>query len=129
MRVVRFLILFMILFSGAKSIAQEQDVDFHLNSKLLAGKNILKVKRDFYDPYLWVLAANNEVFRVNSLDMQVEDFTAAFAGYNAPFVDIAGREKGIVYVATALEIIVYNNGALSTIGAADGLRGTIIPSA
>ncbi|MEO9172965.1 MAG: hypothetical protein ABI203_07720, partial [Mucilaginibacter sp.] len=71
-----------------KAYCQQQDVDFHLNIQLLTGKTILKVKRDFYDPYLWVLGNNNQVYRINSLTKVVDDYTPQFAAYSAlQFVD------------------------------------------
>jgi hypothetical protein len=65
--------LFVLLLICSRSYGQ-QDVTFHLNAHLLPGKKILKVKRDFYDPYLWVLAQNNEVYRVNSLTQAIDDY-------------------------------------------------------
>ncbi|HTK18435.1 MAG TPA: gliding motility-associated C-terminal domain-containing protein [Mucilaginibacter sp.] len=102
-------------------------MQFHLNSHLLQGKTILKVKRDFYDPYLWVLAKNNEVYRVNSVTLAVDNYTAQFSAYNSlPFIDIAGRSKDTVFIATATtNVIQYKNGAIRLIGSADKIPGTV----
>ncbi|HZX57513.1 MAG TPA: hypothetical protein VFE54_02265, partial [Mucilaginibacter sp.] len=111
----------------AAAYSQQQDVDFHLNSELLNGKTILKVKRDFYDPYLWVLAKNNEVYRVNSVTLAVDNYTPQFAGYNnLQFIDIAGRSKDTVFVATnSTNVIQFKSGSLRLIGTADGIPGTV----
>lgn len=67
----KFLQFTLILFAG-KSYAQ-QDVTFHLNTSFLQGKSVIKVKRDFYDPYVWVLAKNNEVYRINSQTLVIDN--------------------------------------------------------
>lgn len=105
----------------------QQDVKFPLNAHLLPGKNIIKVKRDFKDPYLWVLAQNNEVYRVNSITLAVDDYTAKFSAYsNLQFVDIAGRSQDTVFIATnSTNVIEYKNGGLRLIGTADGIPGTV----
>lgn len=105
----------------------QQDMDLLLNNTLLPGKNILKVKRDFYDPYLWVLAQNNEVYRINSLDMTVDDYTGRFRGYSTlPFIDIAGVSKDVVYVATkSVNLIESKFGVFKTIGTANGIVGVL----
>lgn len=74
MRFFRFLLLFALI--SSVYITYGQDVDFHLNGTFLTGKNILKVKRDFKDPYLWVLAQNHEVYRINSVTKIVDDYTS-----------------------------------------------------
>jgi len=101
----------------------QQDVAFHLGNQLLNGKTILKVKRDFADPYLWVLAKNNGVYRINSITLVVDDYTGAFAAYSTlPFIDIAGSSQNMVFVATnTTNVIEDNNGVFTTLGAADGL--------
>jgi gliding motility-associated-like protein len=122
-RVFLFLIPLLLL---SAIVYSQQDVEFHENARLLAGKNILKVKRDFNDVYLWVLAANNEVYRVNSLDYSVQDFTPLFQLYNLPFIDIAGQSKDVVFIATASNnIIQYKNGNIKLIGAAQGILGVV----
>jgi gliding motility-associated-like protein len=119
--------LFIILLCISSKAFCQQDVDFHLNSYLLPGKIILKAKRDFYDPYLWVLAKNNEVYRVNSLTLTVDDYTPQFAAYNnLQFIDIAGRSQDTVFIATnSTNIIEYEKGALRVIGQTDGIPGVI----
>jgi hypothetical protein len=95
-------LLFIALIACSYSAYSQQDVDFHLNNTFLTGKNIIKVKRDFHDPYLWVLAQNNEVYRINSLTNVVDDYTSQFSAYNGQqFIDIAGRSQGTVFVATS----------------------------
>ncbi len=125
-RIIRLILFTFLLFSVDRAYSQ-QDVDFHLNAHLLTGKNILKVKRDFYDPYLWVLAENNEVYRVNSLTLAVDNYTAAFSSYtNLPFMDIAGRSKDTVFIATnSTNVLEYKNGIIQLIGASDGIPGTV----
>lgn len=120
------LILFIIILFPVKK-AFSQDVEFHLNSHLFIGKKILKIKRDFYDPYLWVLAQNNQVYRVNSLTLAIDDYTAVFSAYSSyQFIDIAGRSKDTVFIATnSPNIIEYKTGAVKLIGAADGIAGVV----
>lgn len=122
----RNLLLICLLFVAIPAFSQ-QDVDFHLGAHLLPGVNVLKVKRDFRDPYLWVLAQNDRVYRVNSLTMAVDDYTETFAPYNKlNFVDIAGRSADTVYVATnAPEVIEYENGVFRTMDKTSGIQGTI----
>ncbi|WP_114939449.1 gliding motility-associated C-terminal domain-containing protein [Mucilaginibacter endophyticus] len=115
--------LFLLLFSLTALGCYAQDVEFHLNSHLLPGKNILKVKRDFNDPYLWVLAQGNEVYRVNSLTLSVENYSSQFAAYNnLKFIDIAGRSQDTVFIATkSTNVIEYKKGIVKVIGPADGV--------
>jgi len=125
---LRRLLLFVFFLTFAATASAQQDMDFHLGSHLLAGINVLKVKRDFYDPYLWVLAQNNRVYRINSLTMGIDDYTPTFAPYtSAPFVDIAGRSADTVYIATAsTKVIEYEKGVIRSIDAAAGLSGTVL---
>ncbi|HEX8023409.1 gliding motility-associated C-terminal domain-containing protein [Mucilaginibacter sp.] len=119
------LLLLVFILTGLRCYAQ--DVEFHLNSHLLPGKNILKVKRDFNDPYLWVLAQGNEVYRINSITLAVDDYTGQFSAYNnLKFIDIAGRSKDTVFIATkSANIIEYKKGPIKVIGATDGISGTV----
>lgn len=119
------LVLFLISFSITAYC--QQDVDFHLSAHLLSGKKVLKVKRDFHDPYLWALTANNGVYRINSITLAVDDYTSSFAAYNNfQFTDIAGRSQDTVFVATnSTDVIEYKKGIFRTIGPPDGLAGTI----
>ncbi|MDN5287977.1 MAG: hypothetical protein JWR38_4251 [Mucilaginibacter sp.] len=107
--------------------AHSQDVEFHLSSHILPGKNILKVKRDFRDPYLWVLAQNNEVYRVNSTTLAVDDYTSRFAAYSGlQFIDIAGRSQDTVFIATnSTNVIEYKKGVNKVINAANGIVTTV----
>jgi hypothetical protein len=102
MPVLRYFLLLVLTTCCCAAYAQ-QDVDFHIDGTYLAGKNILKVKRDFYDPYVWVLAQNNEVYRINSLTKTVDNYTSKFAAFNgSTFIDIAGRSADTVFVATSI---------------------------
>ena len=123
MQFQRFFFTFVILLLSLVAYAQQQDVDFHQTGKFLAGKQVLKVKRDFNDPYVWVLAANNGVYRINSITMVVDDYTPQFTQYNNfQFIDIAGNNQDMVFIATnSTNVIDYNSGAIKIIGAADGL--------
>jgi gliding motility-associated-like protein len=105
----------------------QQDIDFHITKTFLSGKNILKVKRDFKDPYLWVLAQNNEVYRINSTTYQVDDYTSQFSSYSGlQFIDIAGRSKDTVFIATnSTNILEYKTGIVKIIGTAQGVKGTV----
>ncbi|CAN5280002.1 hypothetical protein BH09BAC6_BH09BAC6_10790 [soil metagenome] len=125
-RLVRLVVIFIILFISFRSYGQ-QDVDFHLNAHLLLGKTILKIKRDFNDEYLWVLAKNNEVYRVNSLTQAVDDYTAQFSAYNnLPFIDIAGRSKDTVYLATrSANLIQYKQGVVKLVRGSAGVGDTV----
>ncbi|HTD99286.1 MAG TPA: gliding motility-associated C-terminal domain-containing protein [Mucilaginibacter sp.] len=117
-----------IIFLFVSAIAYgQQDVEFHLNAHLLPGKTIIKVKRDFYDPYLWVLAKNNEIYRVNSLTNQIDNYTPQFATYNnLEFIDIVGRSQDIVFIATrSTNVIQYKSGTLKLIGAANGIPAIV----
>jgi hypothetical protein len=119
-----FIFPFLLLCFSAYS---QQDVDFHLNAHLLTGQKILKVKRDFHDIYLWVLGQNNTVYRVNSITLAVDDYTAKFAAYNnLQFVDIMGHSADTVFVATnSTNVIEWANGNFRVIGSADGIPGTV----
>lgn len=123
---LRYLLLLALIFSVYKGYSQ-QDVDFHLNGTFLAGKNILKVKRDFNDPYLWVLAQNNEVYRINSITKIVDNYTSQFSNYNnLQFIDIAGRSQDTVFIATnSTNVLEYKKGVVKVIGTADGIAGTV----
>jgi gliding motility-associated-like protein len=104
----------------------QQDIEFHLSNTFLSGKNIIKVKRDFKDPYLWVLTQNSEVYRINSETLVVDDYTPKFAAYNnLPFIDIAGNSKDDVFITQVDKLIRYTNGTITTVTSADGLRGQI----
>src|SRR6185437_6940363 len=101
----------------------QQDVDFHLNAHILPGKKILKVKRDFYDPYLWVLAQNNEVYRVNSLTLSVDDYTGKFRAFsNDTIFDIAGYNQDTLFAATHSKIINCYNGIVKLSSLTDSIK-------
>ncbi|WDF76835.1 gliding motility-associated C-terminal domain-containing protein [Mucilaginibacter sp. KACC 22773] len=123
---LRYLLL-LILIATVYKVHAQQDMDLHLSNTFLPGKNILKIKRDFHDPYLWVLAKNNEVYRINSVTKQVDDFSDKFTAYgNFRFTDIAGVNKELVFVATNADVLLeYKNSALKKIGNPDGVPGAI----
>ncbi|SEM69241.1 gliding motility-associated C-terminal domain-containing protein [Mucilaginibacter gossypiicola] len=125
MRLSRYLLLSLIVISAYRACGQ--DVDFHLNGTFLSGKNILKVKRDFKDPYLWVLAQNHAVYRINSITKIIDDYSGFFSAYhNLQFVDIAGADANTVFVATnSNNILALKNGTIKVIGAAKGIPGTV----
>lgn len=101
-------------------------MDLHLNSTYLSGKNIIKVKRNFTDPYLWVLAQNNEVFRINSITKVIDDYTNKFSAFsNLQFIDIVGIGPDHVCIASGSSLLDYNSGSIKLAGAADGLIGAI----
>jgi gliding motility-associated-like protein len=105
----------------------QQDVQFQLSAHLLTGKKILKIKHDISDIYLWVLAQSNEVYRVNTETLAVDDYTPQFAAYNSyNFIDIAGHGPDTVFIATnAVAVATYKSGAVALIGATDGLVGPV----
>lgn len=126
MRVSRYLIFLIALFCSTIVFGQK-DMDLHLSNTFLAGKNVIKVKRDFKDPYVWVLTKNNQVFRINSLTMALDDYTSYFSSFsNLTFIDIAGVSGDQVYVAAnSANLIEYKKGIVKQIGATDGVRGNI----
>jgi gliding motility-associated-like protein len=115
------------LFLCSVAYSQQQDILFHLSANLLPGKKILKVKRDFYDPYLWVLAENNQVYRINSLNQVIDDYTAKFSSYNGlQFIDIAGRSQDTVFIASnSGAVLQYRGGAIDIIGGAGGINAVV----
>jgi hypothetical protein len=125
-RITWLIFSFITLFSLTRAYCQ-QDVDFHLVKKFFTGKNILKVKRDYHDPYLWVLAQNNEVYRINSQTQNVDDYTSYFTAYNnLKFVDIAGYSQDTVFVGTnSSTLLELKKGVLKTFGTTDGITGAI----
>jgi gliding motility-associated-like protein len=124
MRFYSLLVVFLFIVSNAYS---QQDVDFHLNGHLLAGKTILKVKRDFNDPYVWVLAKDNAVYRINSITKATEDYSAEFGEYrNLKFIDIAGQNGDFFFIATNENIVVqYKNETIKLIDGSNGLADKV----
>lgn len=99
------------------------DISLHVNTQLLTGKKILKVKCDFHDPYAWVLAEHNQVFRISSTTKQIDDFSSKFSAYHdLTFTDIAGESADTVFIATGNKMVIqYKKGVINTISAAQGL--------
>jgi len=110
-----------------KAWCQPQDVDFHLSAHLLNGQKIIKVKRDFNDVYLWALGTNNTVYRVNSITLAVDDYTAKFAQYNnLQFADILARSADTVFIAANTpDVIELAKSTLIDIGSSDGIPGNV----
>ena len=124
-RFFKLLFLLSLFFISQNAIAQH-DIDFHLSNTFLSGKNIIKVKRDYSDPYLWVLTQNNEVYRINSETLAVDNYTPKFAAYsNLNFIDIAGYSKDEVFIAAPDQLLRFTNGAITSITSANGLNGQI----
>ncbi len=125
----RYLIITFFIVIGLSAYAQQQpqDVVFHLNTHLLSGKKILKVKRDFNDYYVWVLAENNQVYRINSQTLVVDDYTASFAAYNTfKFTDIAGHSADTaIVVANTPNLIEYQSGTIRLFSSSDGIPGNV----
>jgi len=119
-------LLIITLFITSKAYGQ-QDVDFHLNGHFFAGEEILKIKRDFNDPYVWVLAKNNTVYRLNSITKAIKDYSANFARYgNLKFIDIAGQNDDIFFIATNENIVIqYKKGAIKLIDGSAGLADNV----
>jgi len=120
-------LLFLLILLTLRSYGQSQDLDFVLNGHLLQGKKVLKIKRDFYDPYMWALAENNEVYRINTQTQAIDDYTAKFSAYRQyQFVDIAGRGIDSVFIATnTAKVLQYQSGIINVIGAANGLAAPV----
>jgi hypothetical protein len=96
-------------------------------SIFFAGKQLLKVKCDFNDPHLWVLAVNNEVYGINSLTQQIDDYSAMFSAYRSlQFIDIAGRSRDTVLLATnSANLIQFKNGSIKLIGRQNGITDNL----
>jgi gliding motility-associated-like protein len=102
----RYLLITVLLLFCSKAFSQKQDLTFHLTTQILRGKIILKVKWDISDPYLWVLAKNNEVYRVNTTTLAVDDFSSKFAAFSdQQFIDIAGLNQDSVWLASRSKLI------------------------
>ena len=125
--VTESIVLCGIFISLSVNLYAQPGVVFHIDSHLLQNKKIIKVKRDFKDPYLWVLADNNEIFRINSLNKEVLDYSSYFAPYSSfKFIDIAGISKDSAFVATSTNTLLYlRNGDIKVINAAMGLNNGI----
>jgi len=123
MRFLKQLVLLFFFLFTAQAFAQ-QDVDFYITDHFFAGKKVLKISRDFYDPFVWVLAQNNEVYRINSVSKEIKDYTNEFSAYgNLQFTAIAGRNDNEVFVGTTINKVLYlKNGSIISIGSNEGLN-------
>ena len=119
-------LLFLLVLPFA-ALGQKQDLDFHIGNQFFAGQPIIKIKRDFKDPFVWVLAKNNSVYRINSQTLVVDDYTQQFAAYsNYQFIDIAGRNQDTVFIATnTTAIIELKKSTFKIIGPGDGLADAV----
>ncbi|SDT67400.1 gliding motility-associated C-terminal domain-containing protein [Mucilaginibacter mallensis] len=119
------LIIICVSLIGGKAFTQ--DINFTISDHFFSGRKILKVKKDFNDPYVWVLGANNEVFQINNVTKSIVDYTNIFAGYNnSQFVDIAGRSKDTLFIATANSgLIQCKGGKIKIIGNDQGIGDTL----
>jgi gliding motility-associated-like protein len=116
MRFVRFVVLLIFVLTAGSSFAQ--DVDLYLTGHYLAGKSVIKLCRDFDDPYMWILAKNNEVYRLNTVTKQLDDYTPklnSISGYQ--IFDIAGLGANMVELAiknaNGTRLASYQNGTIS----------------
>ncbi|MBD1363812.1 gliding motility-associated C-terminal domain-containing protein [Mucilaginibacter sp. ZT4R22] len=105
------LLLFIFLYTAAYA----QDVDLYLSGHILPGKSIIKISRDGWDQYMWILAENNEVYRLNTVTQQLEDLSPKFSQYSAYHLfDIAGFYENTVALAgragSETKIITYDDG-------------------
>ena len=126
MHLFRIFLLFVLVGFFSKVHAQ-QDVDFQVNSHFLAGKKIIKVYKNELSPIIWVLADNNQVYKLNSSTGLINDLSAQFSAYgNLKFIDIACLNDQKLFIATnSTEVLMMFNGTVSRIGAVNGLIGTI----
>jgi hypothetical protein len=125
MYLVRWLFVF-IFISCFYTAYGQKDIDLALNGTYLTGKNVLKINRDYNDPYLWVLVQNNGVYRINSITKAIDDYTAKFSAYsNLNFIGIAGYNQDEVIIASDNTVIHYKSGVITQLGAAQGIPGTI----
>ena len=116
MRFVRFVLL--LIFVLASKVSFAQDIDLYLTDHYLAGKSVIKLSRDFDDPYMWILTRNNEIYRLNTVSKQLDNFTAQFqsiAGSN--IFDIAGIGPDWVTLAiknaNGTDLVNYKSGIIS----------------
>jgi len=121
----RNLLFVALLLLYAKAYSQ-QDVDFHINTHFFIGKKILKVKRDIADPYVWVLAQNNGVYRINSQTLVVDDYSANFMAYvNVQMIDIQGYDQDTACIVTKNSLITCFNGVAGLPNPDDVITATI----
>jgi gliding motility-associated-like protein len=116
MRFIRSLLFLLVIFFT--EIAFGQDVDLYLTDHYLAGKSIIKMNRDFDDPYMWVLVKNNEVYRLNTITKQLDDYTLRFqifTGYQIFDIAGIGQERVTLAIknADSTMLVNYNNGVIS----------------
>jgi gliding motility-associated-like protein len=116
MRFVRFVLLLILTIASKVSLAQ--DVDLYLTEHYLAGKSVIKLSRDFDDPYMWILTKNNEIYRLHTGTKQLDDFTAQFKSITGGNIfDIAGISAAWVVVAvrngTSVDLVSDNVGSIS----------------
>jgi gliding motility-associated-like protein len=97
-RIGRLIFLFSLLFLVNRSFCQ--DVDLYITGHYLPGKSIIKLNRDFYDGYMWILAKNNEIYRLNTITNQLDNYTTQFQQFNNfQIFDIAAIDSNRVTFA------------------------------
>ncbi|MCD8740679.1 gliding motility-associated C-terminal domain-containing protein [Mucilaginibacter roseus] len=112
---IRFFLLMLFCFITLLAHAQ-QDVEFHLAKRFLEDQNIIKIKRNYGDAFLWILTDNNKVYRINEDHNSAEDFTEKFNLYKAEkFIDIVGIAKDTVFLATPSKVLELKGTDLSVI--------------
>lgn len=116
MRFFRYLFLSIILLITNSTFAQ--DVNLYLSDHYLAAKSIIKLSRDFDDPYLWILAPNNGIFRLNTATKQLEDLSASFQQFSSyQIFDIAGITYNTLTFAIrnagGTVLVTYDNGNIT----------------
>src|SRR5437588_2470549 len=109
----RLLLLF--IFIAPIKLILAQDVTFYLTGRYLTGKPIVKLSRDFDDPYMWVLGKSNDIYRINTLNNQVEDLTSTFQQFSADKIfDMTSISQNwvvlAVKIADSIKLVNYNNG-------------------
>jgi|GEM_PF-4792462 len=93
MRLIRFFFIVFILLSSVEAFCQ-QDVDFYVTDHYLAGNKILKVYKNVSSTYVFALAVNNKIYRVNINTKVVVDLSSEFASYNYfQFNDIVSPDE------------------------------------
>jgi gliding motility-associated-like protein len=106
-------LILLLIFFCSPALCQ-QDVDFHIGGQFFTGKKVLKVSHDFNDPYLWVLTANNGVYRINSQTLVVDDYSSNFSAYSADaMIAIAGKDQNNSAIITKDRFITFLSGTVN----------------
>ena len=126
MRLIRYFFSVFILLSSVEAFCQ-QDVDFYVTDHYLAGNKILKVYKNVSSTYVFALAVNNKIYRVNINTKVVVDLSSEFASYNYfQFNDIVSPDDNELFIGTTSpDVIMLKNGTLSLLDASRGLQGNV----